>query len=224
MKPSPDLYVNLGLPSGTLWAKTNLDASQANGFAISAIQYGCSYVSWGNTVMHNPVSDSAFDYDFGGRNSQAPWYDGQPYGETPGCSIMTNIGLSGDVARILAGVPWRMPSEMDFVELFANTEFIDANGDVIPSSTADKRVNVDGIVGIYLKSKINDARIFFAACGEGSQSNLANLSAGGYYWSSTFVDDSSAKAMRFSGNDQPAAASRSRFLGYPIRPVWRDVR
>lgn len=223
VKPSPDLYVNMGLPSGKLWAKTNLDASQANGFSESAFQYDCSYVSWGNLQMHNPVSDSEFDYDWGSVNEQEPWFEGQPYGETSGCQIQSNIGLSQDIARIIAGSPWRMPSADDFSELFRYSDLIDADGQVIDPSVTNKIVTVNGIRGIYLKSKINGARLFFACCGTGSGSSLNDRSTSGRYWSSTWVNDHYAKRMAFNQTGVTPSLDASRSYGYPVRPVWVDV-
>lgn len=223
VKPSPDLYVNMGLPSGKLWAKTNLDASQANGFSESEFEFECSYVSWGNLQMHNPVSASEFDYDWGAINEQSPWYEGQPYGETAGSQIQSNIGLSQDIARIVAGSPWRMPSADDFVELFQYSDFINADGEVIDPSVVNKVVTVNGIKGIYLKSKINGARLFFACCGTGSGTSLNDRTVSGNYWSSTWVNDRYAKRLVFNQTGATASIDASRFLGYPIRPVWVDV-
>lgn len=213
----------MGLPSGKLWAKTNLDASQANGFAESEFQYECSYVSWGNLQMHNPVSASEFDYDWGHINEQEPWYEGQPYGETAGCQIQANIGISQDVARIVAGSPWRMPSANDFIELFQYSDFIDANGQVIDPSVSDKRTVVNGITGLYLKSKINGARLFFACCGFGSGTTLGGYFSFGNYWSSTWVNERSVKRMYIGTSDVNPNANSDRYNGYPVRPVWVDA-
>lgn len=224
MKPSPDLYVNLGLPSNTLWAKTNLDMTQANGFAVSEFQYACSFVSWGNVEMHNPVSDTEFEYDWGTINAQEPWYDGQPYGLTPGCDIQTNIGLSFDVARVIALAPWRMPTADDFVELIANTEAIDESGQPLDPSIADKRVTVNGIVGIYLKSKINGERIFFPCSGYASNALWQTRANSGHYWSSTRENQRNAYQLTFDNIRVSDRSSVPRFNGFPVRPVWKDVR
>ena len=72
--PASDLFVDMGLPSGLLWAKRNLDATQANGFAASEYQYECSFFSWGNTDPHNPTSNDSFaPYSFGSTNDEEPY-------------------------------------------------------------------------------------------------------------------------------------------------------
>lgn len=224
MKPSPDLYVNLGLPSGNLWAKSNLDDTQANGFAASEFQYECSYVSWGNIEMHDPVSASAFEYDWGGINSQQPFYGGQPYGDTPGCDIQTNIGLSFDVARVLAGSPWRLPSSEDFNELFTYVDFIDAEGNIVDPSRSDKRVVVNGIMGVYLKSRINGERLFFPCSGVGQGTSLSSRGSGGAYWSLSYNSPGSARALYIYESGISFSGLIDRFKGCTIRPIWRDIR
>ena len=39
------LFVDLGLPSGNLWATRNIDLTQRNGFARSQYQYECSFLN-----------------------------------------------------------------------------------------------------------------------------------------------------------------------------------
>lgn len=224
VKPSPDLWVNLGLPSGTLWAKTNMDITQANGFAISEFQLGCSFVSWGNIEMHNPVDDSAFDYDWGSRNTQEPWYEGQPYGQTPGCTIQTNIGMSSDVARVICGSPWRIPKSSDFVELLAYVDFLDGDGQVIDPSVTNKLATVNGVTGLYLQSKINGERLFIACCGYGAGTSLYNSGTGGSYWASDYYNDRSARTLSFGESFVYPSNSSNRCFGMAIRPVWNDIR
>ena len=88
-----NLYVDMGLPSGTLWATRNVDITQPNGFAASEYQYECSFFSWGNTEGHNPTSSSSFSpYDWGSAN------DGV-YASTAGSKIMGQLTASQDFAR-----------------------------------------------------------------------------------------------------------------------------
>ncbi|MBQ5373919.1 MAG: hypothetical protein IIU51_05110, partial [Bacteroidaceae bacterium] len=123
-----DLKVDMGLPSGILWASRNIDLTQKNGFAASPFQYEASYFSWGNTDGHNPTSQTTFDYNWGSINAQVPWYEGQPYGDTPGSQLDTNIPLKEDTARVNLGSPWRMPTSENFEELFNYCDFVRADG------------------------------------------------------------------------------------------------
>lgn len=219
-----DLYVDMGLPSGLLWAKKNIDVTQANGFAASEFQYECSFVSWGNTQMFNPKDNSSFNHDFGTwDNSKNQAGDGYKpdsiYGQTPGCGITASLAASQDAARVNLGAPWRMPTTEEYAELFANCDFIYANGTVIDSATVDKRVTVNGILGLYLKSKINGNLLFFPCSGYGYGSSWDTRGGYGYYWSASFGSAVGARDLYFgSGGVFPQNYSL-RYYGFAVRPV-----
>lgn len=97
MTPEPE-WVDLGLPSGLLWAKYNLGATLPESPGV--------YFSWGNTEGH----PAGAGYDF----SQ------EVYNTTPAAAITTNLSLSEDAARAVLGEPWRMPTDTEFQELIDN--------------------------------------------------------------------------------------------------------
>lgn len=210
----PDLYVDMGLPSGLLWAKKNLDASQNDGFAASEYQYECSFFSFGNTDPHNPISQSAFDYNFGSAN------DG-PYASTPGAAIEypAGAGPSFDAARMNCGAPWRLPTTEEIKELFDNSNFVDENGNVISAETTNKLITMNSIVGIRLKSKINGKYLFFPCSGYGYGTSWYSRGALGYYWSSSLYSAAHGRLLHFySGGVYPQYYDR-RFVGFAVRPV-----
>ncbi len=96
-------YVDLGLPSGLLWATCNIGASEPweNGL----------YFSWGNVDGHEKGSM----YDFGRSNNGV-------YATTPGASLTNNIPVDAeyDAARANLGGSWRMPTKEEFQELCSN--------------------------------------------------------------------------------------------------------
>lgn len=89
--------MDLGLPSGTLWADRNIGAESIEDVGL--------YFSCGNTDGH------AFgtDYDF--------WSD---YKNTPGAKLKGDIDLEHDAARVNLGAPWRMPTSAELQELVDN--------------------------------------------------------------------------------------------------------
>ena len=93
-------YVDLGLPSGLLWATCNVGAKEPweNGL----------YFSWGNVDGHKKESGFYF-----GRGN-----DGV-YVSTPGGKLTTNIPVDAryDAARANLGGSWRMPTKEEFKEL-----------------------------------------------------------------------------------------------------------
>lgn len=213
-----DLYVDMGLPSGLLWARKNIDATQADGFAASEYQYECSFFSWGNVEPHNPTSNSSFaPYSFGSANDQ------EPYVSSPGAKIgyPGNAGPSHDAARTILGGPWREPSTDDFAELFNAdyTKFIDADGNDIASDTVDKRIALNSIMGIRLKSKINGNILFFPCAGYGNGSSWDNRGSYGHYWSRSLRSAASGRNLYFYSGGVYPQDSLSRFYGFPVRPV-----
>ena len=214
-----DLYVDMGLPSGLLWAKRNIDITQANGFAASEYQYDCSFFSWGNTDGHNPITETTFDYNWGGVNENEPYYEGQPYGSTPGSKLTGNIAPSADCARANLGAPWRLPTNDEFGELFTNSDFIDANGAVIAAATENKLITMNSIVGIRIKSKINSNILFFPCSGVGAGTSRSNRGSYGYYGSATFNSARNARYLLFYSGGVNPQLSNFRYRGFAVRPV-----
>jgi uncharacterized protein (TIGR02145 family) len=93
-----DDCVDMGLPSGRLWAKCNLGAVSPEGSGM--------YFSWGNLEPHQ--KDQGYDF------SQAV------YNNTTGAAILTDLTLEQDAAHCLLGGLWHMPSKDDFQELYDN--------------------------------------------------------------------------------------------------------
>lgn len=213
--------VDMGLPSGTLWASCNIDITQPDGFAASPFQYDCSFFSWGNVDGHNPISVSAFDYNWGSVNQQSPWYEGQPYGNTPGNTLTGNIpvGDNYDAARANLGSLWRMPTNANYGELFSNIIYINADGTEVDTTKTDKRVTVNGIVGLYIQSKINGARLFFAASGDGTGTSRNNRGARGRYWSSSWNSGRNARYLYFGSDGVNPQSIDYRYYGFPVRAV-----
>ena len=218
---SPDDWVDMGLPSGTLWCKKNIDITQADRLTASEFQYDCSFFSWGNVDGHNPISASSFDYDWGSVNSAVPWYDGQPYGNTPGNSLTDSIHLNSgyDAAQEVLGSIFRMPTSTEFEELFANIIYIDANGNEVDTTAHDKRVTVNGVIGLYIQSKINGARLFFSCSGNGNGRSWSSRGSIGRYWSSTWSSVRSAWCLTFYSGEVYPQSNGYRYNGFALRPV-----
>ena len=220
-----NLLVDMGLPSGTLWAKSNIDVLSANKFAASPFQYECSFFSWGNVEGHNPISNTQFDYNWGNSNSTAPWYEGQPYGNTPGAQLTTNIPVSAeyDAARANLGAPWQMPSDNNFLELIENSIYIDADGNEVETTKTDKRVIVNNINGIYLQSKINGERIFFPCSGYGYQQSWNVRANNVNLWASIFFSDRYAWGFNANNDGVSPNITSSRYIGRAIRPIVTNL-
>jgi hypothetical protein len=211
--------VDMGLTSGTLWAKKNLDVTQADGFAASEYQYECSFFSWGNVVGHNPISTSAFSYDFGSNNSG-------PYASTPGALLEGDVPVNAtyDIARNLLGDPWQLPSDDDFVELIAGCDFVQVDGETVVSGN-NKLVTVNSVVGIYLKSKTNGNLLFFPCSGNVTGTTWNNRGTSGDYWSGSIASDTTdGLRLGYNNGAVNAQLSRKRFYGLAGRAVQHVVQ
>ena len=105
-------YVDLDLPSGTLWATCNVGADKPEEFGY--------YYAWGETSTKNSYYSSNYK-----------WYNGSDdsftkYGEDD------VLYLSDDAAYVNWGSNWRMPNDYDFRELInthnTTTEKVTQNG------------------------------------------------------------------------------------------------
>lgn len=202
----------------------NIDALQERGFALSPFQYDCSFVSWGNVVPHNPNNEGEFEYNWGGVNAHEPWYENQPYGLTSGSELETDIDIAHDFAHKICGDKWRMPKTEDFNELIENCDFVEADGtSIIDPGKTDKRVYVNGVRGVYMKSKINGNLLFIACSGLGNNTGWNYKGSAGYYWSASFEAGRHAYDMYiFSGGVNPQHEGQRQY-GFPVRPVYDET-
>ena len=216
------LVVDMGLPSGTKWAARDIDITKPGGFCDTPFVYEKTFFSWGNIDGHNPTSNSSFSpWNWGGVNQAAPWYDGQVYGSTPGNTLTGNIavGEEYDAARANLGSPWRMPTSAEYAELFNNIIYINADGTEVDTTKTDKRVTVNGVVGLYIQSRLNGARLFFSCSGGGNGTSRYNRGSLGYYWSSTIIDSRFARYLNFYSGGVNPQSNGNRYLGFAVRAV-----
>ena len=91
-------YVDLGLPSGTLWATMNLGAQ--------SISDPGSYFAWGETSTKSNYSWET--YDFGTENNLTK------YNTSDG---KTKLDLEDDAAHVIWGGDWHIPTKAQWDEL-----------------------------------------------------------------------------------------------------------
>lgn len=203
----PSGYVNMGLPSGLLWADSNIGAS-------TPYTYDCQFFSWGNIDGHTPTSESGFTpYEWGNDNST------EPYVSSAGAALTGNIPLSQDAARQNLGGSARMPTTNEYKELFNNIKYINADGTEVSSSSKDKRVTVNGIVGLYIESKINGNRLFFACSGFGTRTSWYSRGKDGLYWTSTLYSSAKGRILYFTSAGVWPQNAFERYYGFIVRAV-----
>ncbi|MBQ3324036.1 MAG: hypothetical protein IJG81_04250 [Muribaculaceae bacterium] len=152
-------YVDLGLPSGTLWATMNVGAD-------SPEDYG-DYFAWGETEPKDYYNWSNYKWCNGTYNSITKYCNNGKFGIVDN---KTELDLDDDAAYVNMGPGWRMPSTEQIQELIDNC-----------NSKWTKRNDVKGVL---LTSKKNGASLFLPAAGLGEGSSEYNLEGTHGYYSS----------------------------------------
>ena len=186
-------YVDLGLPSGILWAKCNIGADTETDAG--------SYFQWGDTQGYTADQvgvDKIFDwahYKFGTRDNLTK------YNSTDG---LTTLQLADDAAHANMGEDWRMPTKEEYQELIDNT----------PSEWVDN-YNTTGVSG-RLFMGTNGNTLFLPAAGIAFESQFL-FEYSGQYWTSSL-----GRYLYLIGgedNEQLKIHSINRFIGFSIRGV-----
>lgn len=118
--PVPDEWVDLGLPSGLLWAKCNLGATTPEGYG--------NYYAWGETQPKSEYTWATYTYgDFDSTYHLYKYNTSDSYGTVDN---KTTLEAMDDAATVALGSGARIPTYDDWVELRSNTmgEWTQQNG------------------------------------------------------------------------------------------------
>lgn len=206
--PTGTQTINLGLPSGILWANMNVGATAEEGYG--------QYFAWGETTGYgSDTSDGHFfnwyNYKWGTDTSLKKYCSNSQYGTVDNKTVLE---LTDDAARAIWGGDWRMPTSEEFQELLDNT--------------TQERTSVNGINGIRLTSKVNGNSIFLPASGYRMDNKTLLYESGAYYWTSSIYMykfdntpiDFYASAYGFNATENIyGPAENSRYYGLGIRAV-----
>lgn len=193
---NPELheYVDLGLPSGTLWATCNVGAN-------SPEEYG-DYFAWGETQPNN-YSKSAYRYYDSVYKVYTKYCLHRDYGTIDNKS---ELEMSDDAATVNWGVDWQMPSLEQFKELI--------------SYTTTMWTQLNGVSGKMIVSKSNGNRIFLPAAGYRNGTSLNDAVSNGYYLSRSLDTSDSNYACYLCFDSNLFKTYRNyRYYGYVVRPV-----
>ena len=197
--PDTHEYVDLGLPSGTLWATCNVGARKPE-------EYG-DYFAWGET---EPKSDYSWStYKWGSDDEQLTKYCyNSDQGKNGFTDSRTTLSLADDAARANWGGQWRMPTSADFKEL----------SDCTSSEWVDNYNNT-GVSG-RLFTAPNGRRLFLPAAGQYLGNFFNKAGSGGSYWSSSLGEytPNYAKNLSFE-SEYVYDYMYYRCFGLTIRPV-----
>jgi len=188
-------YVDLGLPSGTLWATCNVGASNPE-------DYG-NYYAWGEKT-----TKSNYDWDtYKWCNNSSSGVNLTKYNNDSSNGTVDNktvLELEDDVAYVNWGGDWRMPTRSELNELKDNCTW---------TETTQNGVNGRKVTGP------NGNSIFLPAAGYYYENSLYYADHGFYWSSSLYLSDSRDAHCLVFNSASVRVYGDSRDLGHSVRPV-----
>lgn len=192
-------FIDLALPSGLLWAETNIDAP-------TAADDG-SYFAWGETTTKENYDRTTNKYYDTSTHSYTKYTGSNGDNKT----VLETID---DAAYVNWGTPCRMPTKAEFDELHntANCTW---------TWTSMTSFSGGTIKGYKIASNKNDNSIFLPASGYCENGRLYSHGSSGDYWSSTLHNSRTNNAyyLSFSSSGHGSGGDHYRLEGFPIRPV-----
>ena len=187
-------YVDLGLPSGTLWATCNVGAN--------APEECGDYFAWGETEPKEAYNISSYKWCNGSENTMTKYCTNSSYGTVDN---KTELDPDDDAAYVNWGPSWRMPTKEQQDELI-----------VCCTTTWTTRNGVNG----QLLTGRNGNSIFLPAAGRLWGESLSYSGSEGDYWSRTLHLDFSYGAYFFSVySDGMGWGGSPRYVGFTVRAV-----
>ena len=194
-------YVDLGLPSGTMWATCNVGATKPEDEGLLS-QFG-----------------HVDGYKYGDKNSQfrTNYQNKQDTGNdiiplTTSGKVYKKfeiLDLEDDAAHVNMGGAWKMPTYDELKELVDNTTC--------------KVETINGVKGMLFISNINNKRLFIPFVGYWYNGNFATTGSNAYVWSSqvlsSYVD--SAYIIYCDSVDDAYISNDYRSYAFTVRGVFK---
>ena len=189
-------YLDLGLPSGTLWATCNVGANAPE-------KYG-DYFAWGETTPKTTYNWSTYKYCNGEPDQLTKYCDDPLHGYNGFTDDLTTLLPEDDAATVNWGDGWYMPTYDQWVELYENTRHFWAT---------QNDVNGRIFVGA------NDNRLFVPFPGYRQDNELNQADTIGYYWSSMLGTGIYVYDLVIASGSCHMGYYLSRGSGLSVRPV-----
>ena len=193
-------YVDLGLESGTLWAKCNIGATSETDYGI--------YFQWGETngisgSLLGKYSDENYSWATAPFNNGSSSYD-SGYFDSVKDDVCPNgvLAKEYDAATQIMGSDWRMPTQTEIQELLDNT--------------TNEWTQVNGVNGRKFTAS-NGNSIFIPAAGN---CNDDSVGSDGSVWSSSLNTSYPSNAWYlYFNSDDCSMGYNSRYYGQSVRGV-----
>lgn len=189
--------VDLGLPSGTLWADRNIGADTPE-------DYG-DYFAWGETSPKSVYNWSTYKYCEGSYDTLTKYCTHSSKGTVDNKTVLE---VADDAATANWGDSWRMPTHAEQEEL---------NSKCTWTWTTSNGVNGYRVTGP------NGNSIFLPAAGCRTGRNFSSAGSIGYSWSASLYEGYPCNAwcMYFYSNNHYSSSNVDRCNGHSVRAVAR---
>ena len=187
-------YVDLGLPSGTLWATMNIGATAPE-------EYG-DYFAWGEIEPKESYNWTTYKWCNGSWNSMIK------YGVMSSFGVVDNktvLDPEDDAATMNWGSEWCMPTKEQQDELRNNC--------------TREWTTINGVKGCLLTSNINQATLFLPAAGYIWNSTVSSGGSCGFYWSRNLKTTGAGSHSLFFSSNSMSITDYSRGYGQSVRAV-----
>ena len=193
-------WIDLGLPSGTLWATCNVGATspEDNG----------NYYAWGETTTKSTYNWETYKYAYvEGDYVKLTKYCTQIINSVEGFTdCLTILQSSDDPATANWGTGWCLPTQAQWQELL--------------DYTTNQWITQNGINGRLFTAK-NGQTLFLSAAGDVWDTSLISFGQNGCYWSKSLSDDFNVICLQFwsDANGCNLLNCNLRRAGCSVRPV-----
>ena len=193
--PDNHEFVDLGLPSGTLWATCNIGANSPEEFGY--------YFAWGETEPKNVFQWENYKWYNNSTKKLTKYCTKSNYGTV---DYKTVLDPEDDAAYVNWGPEWRMPSEQQLDEL--------------KNKCTWTWTSINGVNG-QLVTGPNGNTIFLPAANYGPMNMIGNVGSLGYYWSRTLDNGypNMAAILHFDSELEKNHVYGYRDSGYSVRAV-----
>ena len=198
-------YVDLGLPSGRLWASCNLGAT-------TPCEYG-NYYAWGETEPKTDCSWSTYKWCNGSDTTMTKYCVDSSYGTVDNKTTLEN---EDDAVYVATSGEAHMPTEDDIEELYSNTDNTWCTCTVLGECHETHTVSGE----LFTSKTDTTKKIFIPTAGYQYGTSVYDAGSDFGVWSSSLDEDHSNGAQRLFCDSGPTSAYwNERCYGNSVRGV-----
>ena len=186
-------YVDLGLPSGTLWATCNVGSDTPEGYG--------DHFAWGETMPKTTYNWSTYKYSNGDSKELTKYCNNSFFGYEDFADTLTTLLPEDDAATAQWGSGWCTPTADQLRELYTNT--------------SQNMTTQNGVYGCLFTAS-NGNSIFMPTAGRYWDDEHSFDGSYGFYWASSLDTNYPCNAISIGFTQE---GEDSRCSGQSVRPV-----